>query len=289
MTTAARSRPKRAALASGILEDGLKTYLRTRRRVILRLREAGIRSFIVSYPKSGRTWLRLMLGKSLCDHYGLPEQDMLDLKTLSRAAGLEPAQFSHDGSAATLAIPASQLPRDKRAYRGKKVVLLSREPEDVLVSFYFQASRRLKPALRFDGDLSAFIRDDRYGIRKLLTFHNIWYENRTVPKGFLWVRYRDMHEDSAAVLRRVLAFLGADQVPDHIIAGAVAFGEFKNMQRLEASGRFSQAGAMRPRDLRDADSFKVRRGIVGGHRDYLSDADLAFIADAVRELGNPFA
>ena len=33
--------------------------------------------YVVSYPKSGRTWLRVMLGKAISDRYGLPQDQLL--------------------------------------------------------------------------------------------------------------------------------------------------------------------------------------------------------------------
>jgi len=40
--------------------------------------------------------------------------------------------------------------------------------------------------------------------------------------------------------------------------------------------------------VRDPESFKVRRGKVGGYREYLSPEDLDYAADALRELDARF-
>ena len=53
---------------------------------------------IVSFPKSGRTWLRLMIGKVLCERYGLPENEALDTFGLTKAAGLPLTVLTHDGA-----------------------------------------------------------------------------------------------------------------------------------------------------------------------------------------------
>ena len=41
------------------------------------------------------------------------------------------------------------------------------------------------------------------------------------------------------------------------------------MQKLEAAGAFD-SNILHPGDVRDPESFKVRRGKVGGYREYLS-------------------
>jgi hypothetical protein len=56
------------------------------------------------------------------------------------------------------------------------------------------------------------------------------------------------------------------------------------MHGLEASGGAS-SHRLRPGDASDPESFKVRRGVVGGYRDYLSPSDLAYIeARMARDL-----
>lgn len=54
--------------------------------------------YIVSYPKTGRTWLRVMIEKSLCEMFGLPESEMLRTRAVTRHSGLPLTEFSHDGS-----------------------------------------------------------------------------------------------------------------------------------------------------------------------------------------------
>ena len=64
---------------------------------------------------------------------------------------------------------------------------------------------------------------------------------------------------------------------------ALDFSRFENMQRLEAAGAFDSK-ILRPGDVRDPESFKVRRGKVGGYRDYLSAEDQEYAAEALTEL-----
>ena len=49
--------------------------------------------YILSYPKTGRTWLRALVGKALVDNYGLPPQRLLETGALTEMAGLPRADF----------------------------------------------------------------------------------------------------------------------------------------------------------------------------------------------------
>jgi hypothetical protein len=59
------------------------------------------------------------------------------------------------------------------------------------------------------------------------------------------------------------------------------------MQKLEAAGAFDSK-ILHPGDVRDPESFKVRRGKVGGYREYLSAEDQAFSASALAKLDGRF-
>jgi hypothetical protein len=238
---------------------------------------------LLSYPKAGRTWLRALVGKALVDHYGFPEQRLLDTPSLTHAAGLPLAMFDHDQSAMLNAVRWQEMRTDRSAYRGKRVLLLGRDVRDNLVSAYFQASRRINV---FDGPIAAFVRDDRFGVDKILTFYRIWADNRHVPAAFEFIRYEDLHRDTAATLARVLRFMGAD-VPLASIAAAVEYCRFENMRRAEAEDRFGHE-ALRPGRSDDPEAFKVRKGKVGGYVEYLAPEDIAYIDAAVHARGCEF-
>jgi hypothetical protein len=257
-----------------------KSVLRGRRE---RRERAPAATILVSFPKSGRTWLRAMLGRALCRRYGLPEALLLDTYGLTRAAGLAPAVFSHDGSSHTEARHWRRLERDKSEYRAKRVLFLARDPRDVVVSGYFQATRRRD---LFRGGMSDFVRDPRHGIRKVMVFYQLWSESRGVPRSFRAVSYEALHADPAKTLRGVLEFLGAEAMTSEIVSDAVEFSRFENLKRMEAEGRFASS-RLSPGDPADAESFKVRKGRVGGHEAYLDPADLAYCNRVIEELACP--
>jgi hypothetical protein len=240
---------------------------------------------ILSYPKSGRTWLRVLIGKAIAERYGYRDQDIFKALRMTHQHGLDRIRFKHDDLPPQRATRYWEQDTDKSKYRGCKVIFLTRDIRDVLVSS-FHASRKRDQV--FQGTISDFIRSDVLGVKRILTFYNIWYKNRHVPEVFLHTSYEALHANPGAVLRRVLDTISARDIDDDIIERAITFASFDNMRRLEQESFFGVGTVMRPKIPGDPESHKVRRGQIGGYCDELSDADLAYIESAVQELGNPF-
>jgi Sulfotransferase domain len=238
---------------------------------------------VLSYPKAGRTWLRALIGKVLVDRLGLSERRMLDSEFLARQAGLPSLGFDHDGSAMRFNVRWQDLPTDRAFYRGRRVLLLGRDVRDNLVSAYFQATRRIDA---WNGPIGPFLRDERYGVDKLLAFYRIWSASRHIPAAFMYVRYEDLHRDTAGTLGHVLPFLGIE-ADAAAIAAAIEYCRFDNLKRAEAEQRF-RGTALVPGRPGDPEAFKVRKGKVGGYRDYLAQDDIEYINHAVAERGCEF-
>ena len=152
-------------------------------------------NWLISVPKSGRTWLRVILGKLLCDRLSVPYRQLLRISELSEAEGLRRVDFTHDGTQMFEGLPLTFLERDKSAYRNCDVLFLTRDLRDLLVSCHFQATERIHV---FDGPISSFIRHPCFGAEKILTFYAIWHEARRVPRSFTTLTYEGMHRDTVS-------------------------------------------------------------------------------------------
>lgn len=222
---------------------------------------------LVSYPKCGRTWLVLLIAEALQAHYGIRRRNPLRLRNFhSRRLRIPYIHQHHDGGPEFL-LP-EELERDKSFYANRRVILLVRDPRDVLVSSYFQKTKR---NYNYEGTIDEYIQERRGGIETIVDFYNIWADQRRVPRDFLLVTYEDLHEDAAGQLRRVLEFIGIRGVTDDILQHAVEACRFDRMRELEASNTY-RTGALSARDSGDPDTYKTREGKVGGFRRHL-DAD----------------
>lgn len=238
---------------------------------------------IISYPKCGRTWLVVLLSKALELHYGIRLRKPLRLRGYARPWRNIPYILQHHDGGPEFLLP-EELEQDKSHYAGKKVVFMVRDPRDVLVSSYFQKTRR---NANYEGQMEDYVRERRGSIETLVEFYNIWARNRDVPQDFLLLTYEDLHADTAGQLRRVLEFLGITGVSDDTIREAVEYGRFDNMRQLEATNAMGTS-ALSARDAADTESYKTRKGEVGGYREYLDGEDLRTVEQTIMERLDPW-
>src|SRR5688572_14287085 len=99
--------------------------------------------YIISYPKTGRTWLRVLIGKAISEHAKLNENLILKTPKLTAAVGLPITRFTHDDASLNAAQHYNTLETDKSRFRNQKIIFLARDPRDTIVSCYFQATKRI--------------------------------------------------------------------------------------------------------------------------------------------------
>lgn len=235
--------------------------------------------FVISFPKCGRTWLHLMLGKALQLHLGLPDGDFdshRPMRLVNRAKDLPRIVFSHDDNPQLKA--PEEIEHTKKRYGRNRVIFLARDPRDVVISMFFENSKR---RTRYFGDLRSFLGEPKGSIDSIITFYNVWDRSRVNVADFLLVRYEDLQTDPQGQLARVLDFVGYSSVPRQTVADAVAFASFDNMRRME-SEEPSATGFLRPGSPGDPESFKTRRGKVGGFSDYLAPEEIASLNKKLR-------
>ena len=238
---------------------------------------------VVSYPKCGRTWMRLMVSQALALRFGIEDVDYLADDVLGSVANSSPRiRFSHDDSPQWK--PANRLETSKRRYRRKNVVLLARDPRDTVVSMYFERTRREQA---YSKSLHEFLREPKGSIDTIIRYYNIWAHERSVPRQLCLVRYEELRAEPANQLRRILNFVGVDNVRDEHIDEAVRFSSFDNMRKMERDDELG-SGRLRARDKNDEESYKTRRGKVGGYADYLSRENILWLDDRLTQKLDPY-
>jgi hypothetical protein len=250
---------------------------------------------VVSFGKSGRTWLRVMLSRFYQLRHGLSERHLIGFDNLHlRNRAIPKIFFTHDNYLKDYSPHGDS----KADYAHKKVVLLVRHPADVAVSQYHQWRHRMRPnkktlnAYPGDGEevaIGEFVAERAAGLAKVIDFMNRWADAMPRLESLLVVRYEDLRARPEATLAEILAFMGTPGEPAEI-AEAVAFASFENMQRMEQRRTFwLSGGRMVARDRNNPDSFKVRRGKVGGWRDHFTaDEALRIEQQIARELAPVF-
>lgn len=239
-----------------------------------------VKNFILSYPKCGRTWVRYVLGSyAVQNDPAITSGERLEVAQLTAKDEAFPVtEFSHEDH--PHARPPAEISSDKSIYAGKKVVFLIRDPRDVLVSFYFQYTRRGRiwefGQEKFDGTMTEFIQQPDGGLASLVTYFNIWAAHRGEADGYMLLRYEELQDDPIREFSRLIGFLDWPDFGEDEVRRAVTAGRFEEMHNLESSGDLESIRLAAPASG-DPEAFKTRRGIVGGYVDYLDQSDIDYI------------
>jgi hypothetical protein len=232
---------------------------------------------IVSYPKSGRTFVRAMLARLYSRKFGIDERQLLDFSMLRRQSELVPRLlFTH-------APDAIGHPDGSRTYGSRKLILLARHPADTAVSRYYHLKHRSRDRARLrlgQQSLDAFV-CGQGGFPAIVHYLNHF---AAIP-GVVILRYEDFVADAQGSLGELAAAIGLEVERDDI-EDAVEFGKFANLKNREREGYFASARLRRMRS-EDDNSGKVRQGRPGGYRAELSPERVAWIDDYVRQKLDP--
>jgi len=229
-----------------------------RRRKRRRLEKTDV--VVVSFPKSGRTWVRYALAHYLSLRAGVP----LDTG-LNRSVGSVGFEHLLDNSRPGPLFPEALL--------RKRLVVLVRDPRDVAVSHYHHSRHRTGSV---DFELREFLDHPLYGIERQSAFVLDLLDVADRHLGDVHVMsYERLRGSTESEMRRFLRFALDEPVDEHHLRGAVAASDFANMRRWETE--LSSEGAQR-KGLGRAEwdgrteRLKVRRGAVGGFRSEMDEA-----------------
>lgn len=244
---------------------------------------------IVSFGKSGRTWLRVMISRIYQRRHGLSD-DLIEYSNYHRAnAALPRVLFTHDNYLRDYTGHGGR----KAAYTGKRILLLVRHPADITMSQYFQWKHRMRPhkvLLNQYPQVDASVTPYQFmmggsGLPKVNAWLNEWGVALDALDSTLVVRYEDMRADTGSELRRIANFMQM-HATDAEVAEAVEWANFENMKQREADAA-SSSDRLRAGDVDNPDSFKTRRAKVGGYQDYFDDVEVAAIADVISNTLDP--
>ena len=245
---------------------------------------------LMSWGKSGRTWLRVMLSRAYQLKGGLEATELLDFDNLKRLdSGLPAVFFTHDNYLRDYTGNWDS----KSHFEGKRIVLLVRDPRDVAVSQYFQWQFRMRPNKKFINDYPShgadittweFVQNPRVGVPRIVDFFNTWARAIPEHENVLVVRYEDMRAKPGQVLSQILEFTGTSISAEHL-RDAVDFADYDNMKKMEQNKFFRGSGArVKPGDENNPQSFKVRKAKVGGFKDYFSDDQCGELEEMIEGL-----
>jgi hypothetical protein len=219
--------------------------VRVVRRLVVEARHAGVRrsdGFLVSYPKSGNTWLRFMLAELIAGR----EVDFETVEDVVPTIGAHRGGVRTPGGGRLIKSHEPYRPTYGRRYGS--TVYMARDPRKVVVSYYWFKVRRGE----FGGSLAEFVEEflagrvDGYG---MWVDHVDGWLNAAQSDGprIHLVRYEDMLMDTVASLHGVARFLQLHASAESIQAVVAA----NSRTRMAAKEVRSTTLSRRPRaDIR---------------------------------------
>ncbi|PIB92138.1 sulfotransferase domain-containing protein [Caulobacter sp. FWC2] len=262
--------------------------------------------WLASYPKSGNTWMRILLANLLAkdeepqninalnlsdgvsadrtaiERELLVDTDLLTPSELARARAIaaQDERSHRDGPSIVKTHEAYELLDDGTAAmgRGKRAVLyLVRDPRDVAVSLAFHGGMSVDQAVE---TLCAWTpagggrHQVAHGWADWSRHASGWLGQNDLPVHLL--RYEDLLADTPKAFAAALNFLGVDFGPDEL-ARAVRHADFAELRRQEAATGFVERSP-------NATAPFFRQGRAGGWREYLNPAQQARLERAHRVM-----
>ncbi|WP_244481999.1 sulfotransferase domain-containing protein [Rhizobium sp. Root1204] len=251
-------------------------FLRKRRKGAALARHAEkTDACLVSFPKSGRTWLRYILSFYFAAAFGdNAKTNLHNMFALVPNFDLDPIRgipaFISQGAHGKM--PMVVVSHEARSQVPPKlpIIIMVRDPRDVLVSGFFHATRHKG---RFSGSLSDFIDDADYGMPKMISYLNGWASGLSGRRHHI-VSYENLSAVPLKEIEGILNFLGCEVKPA-VLKAAIDAGQFEKMQEMEVA----EGIPAHEYDRTDLQSMRMRKGLVGGFNDYLSDDEIARIEE----------
>ncbi len=238
-------------------------------------------TFLVSYPKSGNTWLRFIIANLLVEDS--------ERVTLSGLEDIVPDIYRNSNEKLSLiSSPRILKSHEPFNHRYRKVIYIVRDPRDVAVSYY----HHLIKARRIDEDysLEKWVQDFLVG--KFNSKFGTWREHvgswigaRKENPDFLLISYEQLLDNSLGTVKKVSSFLHLN-LPETKLQEAIDLSSVDRMRKIEIQENWQpNKGNMR------TDKRFIRSGKSGGWRDELPPEYSARISEkwqsTIRELGYP--
>lgn len=227
--------------------------------------------FLVSFPKTGQTWLMYMLKgmfKQLKnkDYFIESTHDCSEI-ILENGTRIDPNHIFQFN--------------DRYRFRRAKVIFLIRDPRDVIVSHFHQVTKRSQNPFVFD-NISNFVQDEKLGFKRIIYFYNLWFKNRNIPQKILIIKYEDLLTNGVNELKKIANFLDI-KMQKELLTKVYQESSSSKMRRLEKENKldgFVDFG-------KEINKLKVRKAKIGSYKVELSDSDIKYCNECMNLL-NPF-
>jgi Sulfotransferase domain. len=239
--------------------------------------------FLTSYPRSGNTWTRFLVGNLVHTEEAV---------TFLNVERLVPDMYKH-GDYYMRHLPRPRILKSHEVFdpRYKRIIYIVRDPRDVAISNYHweMKQRSVKDGVPIEEFLPDWIGGkvwDRLG--NWGDHVTSWLSTRGDRAAFVMLRYEDLIEDPARELVKVANLLGIEPSPERL-ARAANLSSADRMRQLEQT---QGKKWVQTRYTRQDKPF-VRKAASGGWKAVLSPKSVAAIeaawGDIMTSIGYPLS
>lgn len=227
--------------------------------------------YLVSFPKSGATWMDFLMANVHLRMSGVNrEVNFYNINMI-----VPDVHYCREIRASTLSFPGFRVMKSHAGYNPfyRQVVYIVRDPRDVMVSYY----KFLVGLGEFSGSISELIRSPKYGIETWVKHVHEWHGGSPVDLRIVFIRYEDLKLNIFATLKKMYETMGF-AIPDEVLHAAIKESSFDKMKQLQDDWNFGGRPA--------ADNFTfMRKGESGawGH-DLTADDEIYIRSVAERYL-----
>lgn len=238
--------------------------------------------YLVSYPKSGNTWMRFLVGNYLTNgqvnfsnyHKVIPDihRNPQDIGDVQYSPVFVKSHFAYTSE-----------------YR--KIVYIYRDGRDVSLSYYHHllGKNRIPANSTFHDFFWKFFITGKVFFGDWGEHVKSWKKPYYVDQKIMFLSYESLQNDTAAALRQVLQF-GNIEIDDVVLTNAVKNSTKESMLKDEKENR---KASLEHKDVVSEDFKFVRKGLVGEWRsEYDAKMLEAFnekYSDLMKELGYEIA
>ncbi len=228
--------------------------------------------FLTSYPRSGNTWTRFLVGNLV---------HVEEAVTFLNVERLVPDMYKHsDHTLRTLPRPRIMKSHEVFDPRYKRIIYVVRDPRDVAVSNYHWEMKQqsVGESYPIDKFVPRWMDGVYWGRLGNWNDHvTSWLSTREGKEGFLLLRYEDMLADPPREMAKVAGLLGVDRTPEQLNRAA----ELSSADRMRKLEKTQGDKWVQTRYTRQDKQF-VRKASSGGWQQILP-------ADCVHQIETTWA
>jgi hypothetical protein len=183
-------------------------------------------AYLVSYPKSGNTWVSFLIANVIKEYLHLPLK--INFNTVRDI--IPDIHMTRNVSDPNYIRPFNRIIKSHCSYNPlyNTIFLIIRKPSDLIVSYYYY----LKNRGYIDKNLNEFVFDNRYGLKKWKNHTLSWLDNCKTSQRLFLIRYEKLKSQPQKILKDIFRVMGFE-ITRKVINKSIKNSSLENMKKIE--------------------------------------------------------